>query len=471
MHTDAHRYGDLKVPVSVCICGSSTLDGARAAGFAVRVYVIDDYNVPGPTGHSVRIVWRGLPPVIWAGLTVPVLILCLLIFVVVVSLAAEFARMQGPLLLVASFGFFFILFSVLRRQVAPECPLELTWEARDRELLVSPRGAIPLMSTPLVIPFDRIRVIEFQIGSEGRKEVQIRCRVIPMGSAPIDVPMTIRHVDRRAKALDLALRIGAAMGYQGYRITKCTPRSLRIELTRMTETGPRVGAIPSKDDDPNYEAASTDRLPDVPSYEVPSFQPGTFNGPFRVLAWEPGREVRFERAPPSPASLVIETIVWAFAGFVIAMLVASVCRNYPPRDDPASSVCVLSGTYIFVVLCLLVRQWTRGRKRVVIDWSVREVRIDGFLAHSVTPFRDLRSIVLRGHTSAVTASGGTQPWAWNWCELVLWTDTWAIVIPGPRYQGDADTPMDVMLPMAVDLAKALGLPWTWHDYAIPPGTA
>ena len=37
---------------------------------------------------------------------------------------------------------------------------------------------------------------------------------------------------------------------------------------------------------------------------------------------------------------------------------------------------------------------------------------------------------------------------------MLWMDEWSLVIPGPRYQGDADTPVDVMLPMAVDLAKA-----------------
>ncbi|GEM_PF-5736537 len=435
------------------------------------MYVIDDYNVPGPTGHSVRIVWRGLPPRMGASIAVPLLVVCLFLFAAGVFTRAVRVPMQGPLLLASSFVFFFILFSILRGRGDPECPTDLTWEARDQELRIGQRGALPLMTTPRAIPFDQIRVIDFKIGAEGRTGLQIRCRVIPVGSAPFDVPMTIRHVDRRSKALDLALRVGSAMGWRGYRITKCTPRTLRVELTRLHDPGPLAGAIPSMDDDPTYDAASMDGLPAVPECQIPSFRPEGFSGPYRVLIWDPGREVRFERTPPTRASLVVETLTWAFAGFNLAVLVVSLREIYPPKEDPGTSACVLAGVVVLAALGLFVRQWTRGRKTIHIDWAAQEVRIEAFPSHSTTPFRNLRSVVLRGHTSAVTASGGTQPWAWNWCELLLWTDDWAIVIPGPRYQGDSDTPVDVMLPMAVDLAKALGLPWTWQDYAIPPGTA
>lgn len=435
------------------------------------MYVIDDYNVPGPTGHSVRIVWRGLPPRIGPGLGLTLVGASILLMAAGIFTTRATLAFDVPLQMGGIFLFLVGTFSLLRGRETPEVPMELTWEARDRELRIGRLSALPLMTTPQVLPFDGIRLIEFQIGAEGRAELQVRCRVLAEGSVPIDVPMTIRHVDRRSKALDLALRIGAAMGLQGYRITKCTPRALRVVLTRLPETGLRAGAIPCMDDDPTYEGTSTEGLPVVPAYEIPPFEPWTYAGPYRVLAWGPGREVRFERSPPSPASLVVETLVWAFAGFVVAMVVAAVYRSYPPRDDPATDACVLSGACAVVILGLAVRQWTRGRKTIQFDWGAREVRVDGFLAHSVTPFRALRSVVLRGHTSAVSASGGTQPWAWNWCELFLWTDAWPIVMPGPRYQGDADTPFDVMIPMAVDLAKALGVPCTWQDYAIPPGTA
>ena len=435
------------------------------------MYVIDDYNVPGPTGHSVRIVCRGLPPRMGAGLGLTLLAASILMFAAGVFTTRATVPIEVPLQLGGVVLFLVSLFSLVRGREAPECPMELTWEARDRELRIGHRGALPVMTTQQVLPFDGIRLIEFHLGAEGRAELPVRCRVLAEGSVPIDVPMSIRHVDRRSKALDLALRIGAAMGFQGYRITRCTPRALRVVLTRPPETGLRAGAIPSMDDDPTYEGTSTDGLPEAPAYEIPPFQPWTHAGPYRVLAWSPGHDVRIERSPPSPGSLVVETLIWAFVGFVVAMVVASVYRDYPPRDDPATDACVLAGAFVVVILGLGVRQWTRGRKTIHVDWASREVRVDGFLAHSVTPFRDLRSVVLRGHTSAVWASGGTQPWALNWCELLLWTDTWGIVIPGPRYRGDPDTPLDVMLPMAVDLAKALSLPWTWQDYAIPPGTA
>lgn len=435
------------------------------------MYVIDDYNVPGPTGHSVRIVWRGLPPRIGPGLALTLvgasfLMMAAGIFTTRATMAFDVPLQLGGILL-----FFIGLFSLVRGREAPDCPTELTWEARDREFRIGRLTALPLMTTPQVIPFDGIRLISFELGAEGRAELQVRCHVLAEGSVPIVVPMSIRYVNRRSKALDLVLRIGAAMGFQGYRITKCTPRALRVMLSRQPETGLRAGAIPSMDDDPTYEASSTEGLPVVPEYEIPPFQPWTCAGPYRVLAWSPGHEVRWERTPPSTASRVVETLVWVLVGFIGAMLMASVYRDYAEDDDPATDACVLGGAFTVVILGLGVRQWMRGPKTIHVDWESREVRVDGFLAHSDTPFRDLRSVVLRGHTSAISASGGPQPWAWNWCEMVLWTNTWGLVIPGPRYQGDADKPVDVMLPMAVELAKALGLPWTWQDYAIPPGTA
>ena len=61
------------------------------------MYVIDDYDVPGPTGRSVRIAWRGTPPVLKEALV--------LLPLLVVSVAFQVgAERKGPIPILCRVG-------------------------------------------------------------------------------------------------------------------------------------------------------------------------------------------------------------------------------------------------------------------------------------------------------------------------------------------------------------------------------
>lgn len=137
-------------------------------------------------------------------------------------------------------------------------------------------------------------------------------------------------------------------------------------------------------------------------FEIPRFQPSDLAGPWKVTTWDPPRRVSFER----------------------------------------SEGCA-----------------------VHVDGVARQVRTEGVLHNTITPFADLRRIVLRGHSTVVMPDGGPHPWALYWCELEIVSAERSIAVSGPKCWGDPETPHRLMLPLAVELAEAMGLPWSWREYA------
>jgi len=415
------------------------------------VYVIDDYNVPGPTGHSVRLRWRGMLLVLARPFPVAGAFAVVAIFGTI-SLAitrhAEGAVLMATLVALLSW--------IGARSDPQRMATVVTWEARDHELRIQYEGFAPLLGEEVVVQFEECHLVEFEIGSEGHGEVGLRCRIVPKGGSVIDLPMTVRNIDTQAKAVDLALRIGAAMGLTGYRVTRCTPRSIRVQLQRDGTP------LPARDDDPSYELAHDESVVPLPDYQIAPFRPETYKGPFRLVTWEPGGLVRFERPGPSRLAHVVASVLAGALGHLGGILVAVVSSPIGLTHHP------MSDWRVWVMTALgLVGGWVGlhlywGDIRIEIDWGTRTfTRCDG-LGRWEREFGEVAEVLLRGRSTAVQPRG-IPKWAYCWCEVILHVGFVDLAIPSTRFRGDPEAPYEMMLPMAVDLAKAMGIPWRWQE--------
>lgn len=419
------------------------------------VYVIDAYNVPGPTGHSVRLRWRGLPPQLTGSIGAPtafrtVMGACVLLGVIVAVIHGNWACASAAttmLLVTAMLG---------SSRVPPAHCAEVTWEARDRELRIHHGSAIPFLGREDVVPFDQIDLVEFEVGSQGHAEVGLLCRVIPKMGPMIDLPMTVGHVDTQAKAVDLALRVGAAMGLPGYRVTRCTPRSIRVQLERDGTP------IPFRDDDPSYELEHDESVAPLPAFQIAPFHPESYRGPFRLVTWEPGRLVLFERPGPSLPARIVACLLAGALGHLGGIIVVEVMSTVGLTHHPMSDWRVWTMTALGLVGGWVGIHLFWGDTSVAIDWTTRRfARRDG-LGRWEREFAEVHEVLLRGRSTAVQPRG-VPKWAWCWCEVILRVGLVDLVIPSTRFRGDPEAPYEMMLPMAVDLARALGLPWRWHE--------
>ncbi len=427
------------------------------------VYVIDEYDVPGPTGRSVRIAWRGAPPALMDALRYlpPAFYLALLAWRSVSRPGAASPLSWGPILLTVVVIASMLVFAIVHRQ--GRSVSQLTWEARARRLEVVELGWLPLLGRRYELPFDALTSVSFEMGAPRKGPLPIVCQV-SWGALrkPFSAQwrMKVRGIETRTQAMELLYRIGRAIGWSASRTLASDP----FELTMVVVPSPSgVGGaepIPPLQPDACYENAASDSGLAEPAYRVAKFVPSRFRGPFELQRWKPGEYVEFRRPPASEWVLLIGALAAGGIGWFLAYLAALSATTI---DRPAADQRVLGVTVGSLVLGWFGCLWGFGFRRIVFDWARREVRLRTWLWRKTSPFSAIDGLVLRGKTyGRKDEEPEGRPF---WCEV-------KVLLPGPlnfairteKYKGDMETPYRMSMPMVAELAHALGVPWTWTDY-------
>ncbi len=255
-------------------------------------------------------------------------------------------------------------------------------------------------------------------------------------------------VETTEHVADLALRLGAAAGLSFYRVARNEGPLFEIEV--RTTGGPGLRAV----------TLSTAAKAAVADKGLPPFDPARFQGSARVTAWEPGQRVAFTRAwgvSVLLAPLVLAAALGPFAYFRLASLREMALL---PRAA-ALALITLSGIGIATVGAV---GWTTGLpRRVRFDWQERTLRIEG-RGGTVVPFADIVALELRGRRHWTTSRQHKNKTLWHWTEVrALLRPSPAVPSPDALlvetrwYREDAASPRADALPLATELASALGV--------------
>jgi hypothetical protein len=109
-------------------------------------------------------------------------------------------------------------------------------------------------------------------------------------------------------------------------------------------------------------------------------------------------------------------------------------------------------------------------REVVLDWARNEARFRRGNSTRTFTLGDAREVVVRGWSGG--ASRRLPSYRMYWCEAELRFATGTGLLLSTDPSTDPDVPYRPMLSLAVELARALGVPWRWVTYATAaPGGA
>jgi hypothetical protein len=301
--------------------------------------------------------------------------------------------------------------------------------------------------------------LTFRIRGEGRSS----------GLESREVVCGVEHLDRPEEVVDLALRLGAATGLTFFRTVRSDARDVEMELRRGFESGfSEVSAgLGRADYAKDLVAAPARAIADTET--IPLFEPRTFRGDHRIAAWTPGSEVRF-RKPLSPAIGCLPFTLLVFTGpmafFSIRMVGAS------DGSDTVARLLVSLFVGLFGLLfgvIAMVAVASAVPRTVVVDWNKREVEVRRLMKRRRIAFEAIRSVEMK---ALHHLSSGRNPRHNYWCEVGLHVRdektgdaAYEALVESERLQDDPDSPPRVTLPLATELANALGVPRRISDYS------
>jgi hypothetical protein len=258
---------------------------------------------------------------------------------------------------------------------------------------------------------------------------------------------------------DFALRLGTAAGLAFYRVTLREGDRFQIELS--AQPGPGLDKVPPVDGRTREaehalkaaaaEAAATERLP--------AFDPRTFSGSARVAAWDPGREVRFDKGW-GPTVLLSPLLLAALLGPLSFFRLPSL------QTMPLLPRIVALGLITLVGFALALIGWlcldAGLPKRVRLDWTTRTLHVDTPRRSRAIPLPDISGLELRhkSYSTGRVSGGMVRTSYWSQVRVSLQAPSGPpdeLLVETRTFRNDASAPREMALPVARELATAMHL--------------
>jgi hypothetical protein len=285
---------------------------------------------------------------------------------------------------------------------------------------------------------------------------------------------SVERVDTLAEAGDLARRLAAAaaFGYEG--VVRSDPRELTWDF--RAAAAPGFSPVPDIETKADYHH---DRLSQpsptaAPRERTDPFAPASFKSDFRVEAWGPGQEVRFERPFRFTAIGCLPGVGLAFAGpaaFVVTGEVFGLALSDRVLIACVSGVfgLIFAGAAAFAVYQSLPRT-------IVFDWAEGRLEVAGLFRRRAVAFPEIRAVGMMGQRMRRTQSTKAPRWTYE-CEVSVFLGapgaqaTPLVLLSTRGAYDDPETPYRACLPLATELAKALGVARHLGNYAEAAGQA
>jgi hypothetical protein len=280
----------------------------------------------------------------------------------------------------------------------------------------------------------------------------------------------VEHLDRPDEVADLALRLGAASGLRFFRIVRNDARDVEVLLQRGAEVG--FAAVPAGLGPADYarDAVAPAARALAATETVPPFDPRAFPSGHRVTAWRPGLEARFHKPLTMGAILGLPFTLLLFAGPAVFFFIQSVAAPGSPLA-PRLALSAFVGVFglVFGFIALVVVSSALPR-RVAVDWTERMIEIRKPTGRQRIPFATVQALEMKAIHRVLKGKNSTRH-VYS-CEVALHVkdpDTGALsctpLVATESLTDDPDTPYRATLPLATELAQALGVPRRVSDYA------
>jgi hypothetical protein len=276
-----------------------------------------------------------------------------------------------------------------------------------------------------------------------------------------EVVLRVEGLDRKEEASDLALRLASVLGLGHQRVLSSDPRAIALEFSQASD-GPSALAEPLTR--PDYasdqvsEQADALAAPEV----IEAFDPASFQSDYRIETWAPGREIRFQKQ----SGLLAHGARIGLALLLIVPTLVIALKSLAPGLVSSGNVATLGFAALVllfpfapIVLFLGVGEVLQARA-VVIDWAERQIQRHFLFVRSSRDFAELRAIELQ----RIEVRGRRSTWYYCRLRAQLATPaadskaTPSVELVSTSSSPDPDTSYRMALPMATELAKALGLP-------------
>jgi hypothetical protein len=273
-----------------------------------------------------------------------------------------------------------------------------------------------------------------------------------------ELTLRVEDLDQPAEVVDFAYRLGAASGLTFAKVVRNDPKAVEVELLPTREPGFAPAPWNLAKADYARDAVAPAAREAVAHERVPPFDPRTFPSDHRVRVYEPRSRVVFRKP-------------WGFAAlgclpFTLLVLTGPVifftARFTTPTEWPmrlfVSAFVGLFGL-IFGVIAMAVVHSALPRT-VTFDWESGRATAKGTGKFDLA-FSDIAALELRQVHRVSRGKNSTTHW--HYCTLLLHRrapsgESGPIEAVETRHlQDDPDTPYRAALPLATELARALGV--------------
>ncbi|MBA2662449.1 MAG: hypothetical protein H0U74_09160 [Bradymonadaceae bacterium] len=274
-------------------------------------------------------------------------------------------------------------------------------------------------------------------------------------------PLRIEAMDRRDESLDFIFRLARAMGWQGYRRIHDDLRFLSVELCPQQPAGGQV--VPASTQPMDYAALGPQEGFREPSQALVAFNRESFlSSPYSVKDWEPGRRVEIERhfaRMDSPGREVLMQCILLPACVVLAVNLAYllyVGRLGLPEFLLWTGIFVVPAVWIFTstMAARTSRAW-----RCVLDFEQGVACLEFGKRVENVALDAIDGVTLHGRTVSPHLKPSYA------VDLSLHHQGKRTLIYASTEQATPGQLYEHSLPMAVELARALEVPWFWEEFS------
>ena len=285
------------------------------------------------------------------------------------------------------------------------------------------------------------------------------------GSPPRTVRLEILGIDTVEKVADLAYRLGAAMGLRFQHVVRSDPRRFEAEMKGAPARG--FEAFPGPQSAADYAAGRVDGAAAEAAGRIvaPALDVAAFPADWRVTRWAPGDEVQFDRPLQGSA---IGCLIVALLGLLLGPAAWFLFRDTAGTVVAMLVMTTLAGLLISAIAAAVAFSSLAQRTR--ISWSGHSLAVGHALRRRQVRLEEIGTLELLCIRRDVgrSRSTGTSSAAYSeyLCALrAVGAEKAGLELLRTRpFRRDPETPYDAAVPLAVELARALGVEWTVTDY-------
>ncbi len=276
-----------------------------------------------------------------------------------------------------------------------------------------------------------------------------------------DLTLGVEHLDQREEITDLALRIGAAAGLAAFKLVRSDARDVEIELRRQPEAGfeplpELLGPADYARDTvaPAARAASADE-------RVPPFEPGGFPSEHRVALWKPGVAVELRKPLSFGAIGCLPFTLLALTGPALFPFIRAADGTTGTLAGRLAITAMLGLLGVLAGLAAAAVVAAGWPHHVRFDWTSRVITLGALRTRRAIPFGAVNGVELKVVRRVHRGKHTRQAY---FCELGLrlrdpatGVVTCERLLETERFQDGPETPYRAALPLATELAQALGV--------------